>query len=119
MSVLVMVKGASRIDTSRVAKGLASGLIWGTGARVVSLVIPRLLVTLARDMVTFCKEKLSLGAGSKCSTSLSSRGTAETLRMVRKSPILKYLGSVLFVLKGDRKERYFDMKERKRARLMK
>ena len=85
----------------------------------MSFVIPRLLVTEARDMVTFCMEKLSLGAGSKCSTSLSSRGTAETLRMVRKSPILKYLGSLLFVLKGDRKERYLDMRQRARAGLMK
>ena len=112
MSVVVEVNGATWIDTSLLANGFASGPIWGTGARVVSLVIPRLFVTVARDIVTFCMEKLSLGAGSKCSTSLSSRGTAEMLRTVRKSPILKYRGSLLLVLKGDRKERYLDMRKR-------
>lgn len=111
MSVVVILNGVRGIETSRVANGVASALISGTGARVVSLVIPRLFVTLARDMPIFRNEKLSFGAGSKCSTSVSSSGTPEMLRIVRNSPILKYRGPLRLVLNREGNEKYLDMRE--------
>src|SRR5277367_2167207 len=111
MSVVVIVNGVREIETSRLANGVALALISGTGARVILLVIPRLFVTLARDMAMFFNGDLSLGAGSKCSTSLSSSGTPEILRIVRNSPILKYRGSLRLVLNRERNERYLDMRE--------
>ena len=111
MSVVVILNGVRGIETSRVANGVASALISGTGARVVALVIPRLFVTLARDMPIFRNEKLSFGAGSKCSTSVSSSGTPEMLRIVRNSPILKYRGPLRLVLNREGNEKYLDMRE--------
>ena len=102
-SVLTMVKGSIRIDTSLVANGFASGLIWGTAARVVEFVKPMLFVTLAIPRVAFWMEKLLLLAGSKCSTCTSSRGTLLTLRISTKSPIMK-VRPVLFFLPNDVKK---------------
>src|SRR2546430_1948548 len=116
MSVVVVVNGASRIETSRVANGLASALTSGTAARVVLFVKPRPLVTLAREAATSFNENLSRGAGSKCSTSVSSSGTAEMLRMVTKSPILKDFAPFFFfffflILNSERKDRCVDIRQ--------